>query len=131
MWDSFKSFLMFIMMSIIMIVMIIMSMSSILLIVIIIIVIFFEFIVQNDSFEIIIFITGRFFRFTVGIVVIVVLIIEATVLVKQVNVLGIFDSETFSISELCKYFKSLRIWKMVTLHFVGYSYYEFYNLKWL
>jgi len=120
--DCLKSFLVFIGMTFIIIIMIVMTMLSIFLIVVIIIVMLFILIVQNNSFEIIILITGRIFRFTTSIVVVVVFIIKATVLIKQVNILGISDSETFTISKLCKYFESLRIWMMVTLHFVGYSY---------
>lgn len=120
--DCLKSFLVFIGMTFKIIIMIIMTMLSILLIVIIIIVMLFILIVQNNSLEIIILITGRIFRLTISIVIVVVFIIKATVLIKQVNIFGISDSETFSISKLCKYFESLRIWMMVTLHFVGYSY---------
>jgi len=117
------------MVSIIVIIMIIMSIPSILLIIIIIIFIIFVFIFQNDSLEIFVFITGSFLWIAISIVVIVVFIIKPTELVEQVNILGIFDSEAFSIGKLSKYLKSLRIWKMITLHFVGYSWYKFIILN--
>lgn len=90
--------------------------ASIHLIVVVIITTLKELTFQDDSFKVIILIGGWIFIVTVGVVVIVELIVPASVLVEEVNVLAGFDFEALATGDFSEDLETQGIGAGVGLH---------------
>ncbi len=71
---------------------------------------------EQDPLKIIILISRWILSLAIRIVVIVVLIVPASILVEEVNVLGGLNLEALSVGDLCEGFEALWVWSSVGLH---------------
>lgn len=112
--DWLKSLLVTVM--VILIIMHFMCIDSILAIEVIIIIPFIKLMCKQYSLKIFIFINWWFLWFSNRVVIVVVLIEPSSILVEEINVFGVLDTESSTVGKLSENFKSFRVWLVVGLH---------------